>query len=156
MHIKNRSNIEAMMAELSNLIIEATEKRKIYIWQGRNNGWNGECSELKRKAREKLRKWRNNKGRKEKYLKARENYRRKWEEKKKRKTRRRREDNKVPEEQVWRYTNKERRRKTEVSGKIKIHEWKTHFMELLGGCEEKCCKKIKESQRRKKCGEVRK
>ncbi|KAJ3656475.1 hypothetical protein Zmor_015548 [Zophobas morio] len=132
-----------MMVELSNLIVEATEKRKVYIWQGRNNGWNGECSELKRKAREKLRKWKNNKGRKEEYLKARENYTRKCEERKREK--REEEEEKTTkslktEEQVWRYVNKERRRKTEVSGKIKTHEWKTHSMELLGGCEEKCCK----------------
>ncbi|KAJ3656352.1 hypothetical protein Zmor_015436 [Zophobas morio] len=80
-----KEDIEAMIAELSNLIVEATEKRKIYIWQGRNNGCNEECSELKRKAREKLGKWKNNKGRKEEYLKARENYRRKWEERKREK-----------------------------------------------------------------------
>ncbi|KAJ3644290.1 hypothetical protein Zmor_026956 [Zophobas morio] len=42
---------EAMIAELINLIVEAMEKRKIYIWQGRNNGWKEECSELKRRAR---------------------------------------------------------------------------------------------------------
>ncbi|KAJ3664786.1 hypothetical protein Zmor_000329 [Zophobas morio] len=80
-----REDIEAMIAELINLIVEATEKRKIYIWQGRNNGWNGECGELKRKAREKLRKWNNNRGRKEEYLQARENYRRKCEERKREK-----------------------------------------------------------------------
>ncbi|KAJ3663559.1 hypothetical protein Zmor_007810 [Zophobas morio] len=63
--IEVKEDIEVMIGELSNLIVEATEKRKIYIWQRRNNGWNGEWSELKRKAREKLRKWKNNKGRKE-------------------------------------------------------------------------------------------
>ena len=65
--------------------LEAPETRKIYIWQGRNNGWNEECSELKRKTREKLRKWKNNRGRKEKYLQARENYRRKCGERKREK-----------------------------------------------------------------------
>ncbi|KAJ3640367.1 hypothetical protein Zmor_003669 [Zophobas morio] len=130
-----------MIAELINLMEDATEKSKIYIWQGRNNGWNGEYSELRRKAREKLRKWKNNRGRKEEYLRPRENYRRQCEERKRGK---REEEEKtiksLKTEEVWRYINKERRRKTEVSRQIKIHEWKRHFMELFGGCEGKCCK----------------
>ncbi|KAJ3656759.1 hypothetical protein Zmor_015808 [Zophobas morio] len=104
-----------MIAELSN------GKRKIYMWQGRNNRWNGESCELKRKAREKLRKWKNNRGRKEEYLIAKENYRRKWEE---RKSEKREEEKTIKsvktEEEVWTYINKERRRKTEVSYE-KIH-----------------------------------
>ena len=76
---------------------------------------------MKRRAREKLRKWEEIK-------------REKREEEEKTKKFLKTED------EVWRYINEERRRKTEVSGKIKIHEWKRHFMQLLGGCEEKCCK----------------
>ncbi|KAJ3641571.1 hypothetical protein Zmor_028073 [Zophobas morio] len=133
---------EDIEAELINLIEEATEIGKKYVRQGSNNEWNGEYSELKRKPREKLRKWKKNRGRKEEYLKARENYRRKCDESKREK---REELEKTinslkTEEEVWRYINKERRKKTEVSRNIKIHEWKRHFMKLLGGCEENCCK----------------
>ncbi|XP_063918663.1 golgin subfamily A member 6-like protein 7 [Zophobas morio] len=60
-----KEDIEAMMVELSNLIVEATEKKKD-IHMAREEYWmERRRSELKGNAREKLRKWKNNKGRKE-------------------------------------------------------------------------------------------
>ncbi|KAJ3665058.1 hypothetical protein Zmor_000572 [Zophobas morio] len=49
---RHRSRLEKKKFEVKE-DTEATIAELIYIWQGRNNGWNGKCSELKRKAREK-------------------------------------------------------------------------------------------------------
>lgn len=39
------------------------------------------------------------------------------------------------EKEIWDYINRGRKERTPVSEKIKIEEWRKHFMELLNGSE---------------------
>lgn len=41
------------------------------------------------------------------------------------------------ERQIWEHINRERKRKTVVKNKIHLEVWKDHFMNLLGGSEER-------------------
>ncbi|KAH0818734.1 hypothetical protein GEV33_004057 [Tenebrio molitor] len=98
----------------------------------------GKCREGKQAARKKLRNWKKEKATKEEYKRARKRYKLVCKEKKEKK--RMEEEMKMKgiktEEEVWRYTNRERKKKGEiVSDRITMEEWRKHFSELLGGEE---------------------
>ncbi|KAH0816026.1 hypothetical protein GEV33_006765 [Tenebrio molitor] len=102
------------------------------LWK--NEWWDKECREGKQAARKKLRNWKKEKAPKEEYKRARERYKLVCKEKKEKK--RMEEEMKMKEEEVWRYINRERKKKGEiVSDRITMEEWRKYFSELLGGEE---------------------
>jgi hypothetical protein len=89
-------------------------------------------------ARKKLRNCKKEKATKEEYKRARKRYKLVCKEKKEKK--RMEEEMKMKgiktEEEVWRYINRERKKKGEiVSDRITMEEWRKYFSELLGGEE---------------------
>jgi hypothetical protein len=106
------------------------------LWK--NECWDKECREGKQAARKKLRNWKKEKATKEEYKRARKRYKLVCKEKKEKK--RMEEEMKMKgiktEEEVWRYINRERKKKGEiVSDRITMEEWRKYFSELLGGEE---------------------
>ncbi|KAH0818454.1 hypothetical protein GEV33_004337 [Tenebrio molitor] len=111
-------------------------REKMGLWK--NEWWDKECRERKQAARKKLRNWKKEKATKEEYKRARKRYKLVCKEKKEKK--RMEEEMKMKgiktEEEVWRYINRERKRKGEiVSDRITMEEWRKYFSELLGGEE---------------------
>jgi hypothetical protein len=111
-------------------------REKMGLWK--NEWWDKECREGKQAARKKLRNWKKEKATKEEYKRARKRYKLVCKEKKEKK--RMEEEMKMKgiktEEEVWRYINRERKKKGEiVSDRITMEEWRKYFSELLGGEE---------------------
>jgi hypothetical protein len=108
------------------------------LWK--NEWWDKECREGKQAARKKLRNWKKEKATKEEYKRARKRYKLVCKEKKEKK--RIEEEMKMKgiktEEEVWRYINRERKKKGEiVSDRITMEEWGKYFSELLGKTDKK-------------------
>jgi hypothetical protein len=106
------------------------------LWK--NEWWDIECREGKQAARKKLRNWKKEKATKEEYKRARKRYKLGCKENKEKK--RMEEELKMKgikmEEEVWRYINRETKKKGEiVSDRITMEEWRKYFSELLGGDE---------------------
>ncbi|KAH0820667.1 hypothetical protein GEV33_002124 [Tenebrio molitor] len=134
--------INEKVRELSENLKNATEKKEIEIREKmglwKNEWWDKECREGKQAARKKLRNWKKEKATKEEYKRARKTYKLVCKEKKEKK--RMEEEMKMKgiktEEEVWRYINRERKKKGEiVSDRITMEEWRKYFSELLGGEE---------------------
>jgi hypothetical protein len=130
--------INEKVRELSENVKNATEKKEVEIREKmglwKNEWWDKECREGKQAARKKLRNWKKEKAPKEEYKRARERYKLVCKEKKEKK--RMEEEMKMKEEEVWRYINRERKKKGEiVSDRITMEEWRKYFSELLGGEE---------------------
>jgi hypothetical protein len=134
--------INEKVRELSENVKNATEKKEIEIREKmglwKNEWWDKECREGKQAARKKLRNWKTEKATKEEYKRARKRYKLVCKEKKEKK--RMEEEMKMKgiktEEEVWRYINRERKKKGEiVSDRITMEEWRKYFSELLGGEE---------------------
>jgi hypothetical protein len=130
------------LRELSENVKNATEKKEIEIREKmglwKNEWWDKECREGKQAARKKLRNWKKEKATKEEYKRARKRYKLVCKEKKEKK--RMEEEMKMKgiktEEEVWRYVNREKKKKGEiVSDRITMEEWRKYFSELLGGEE---------------------
>jgi hypothetical protein len=134
--------INEKVRELSENVKNATEKKEIEIREKmglwKNEWWDKECREGKQAARKKLRNWKKEKATKEEYKTARKRYKLVCKQKKEKK--RMEEEMKMKgiktEEEVWRYINRERKKKGEiVSDRITMEEWRKYFSELLGGEE---------------------
>jgi hypothetical protein len=113
-------------------------REKMGLWK--NEWWDKECREGKQAARKKLRNWKKEKATKEEYKRARKRYKLVCKEKKEKK--RMEEEMKMKgiktEEEVWRYINRERKKKGEiVSDRITMEEWGKYFSELLGKTDKK-------------------
>jgi hypothetical protein len=111
-------------------------REKMGLWK--NEWWDNECREGKQAARKKLRNWKKEKATKEEYKSVHKRYKLVCKEKKEKK--RMEEEMKMKgiktEEEVWRYINRERKKKGEiVSDRITMEEWRKYFSELLGGEE---------------------
>ncbi|KAH0821572.1 hypothetical protein GEV33_001219 [Tenebrio molitor] len=135
--------IEKMVAELKEVIEKATKKKEVIVrgakGAGKKNGWwDRECEQAKREVVKALRGWRRNKIARSRFLEAKRRYRERCREKKKQK--REREEKEIKEirteREVWKYINRERKRKEPVSEKITIQEWEEYFMRLLEGRKE--------------------
>jgi hypothetical protein len=106
---------------------------------GKKNGWwDRECEQSKREVVKALRGWRRNKIDRSRFLEAKRRYRERCREKKKQKREREEKDIKEirTEREVWKYINRERKKKEPVSEKITIQEWEEYFMKLLEGRKE--------------------
>ncbi|KAH0816691.1 hypothetical protein GEV33_006099 [Tenebrio molitor] len=90
-------------------------REKMGLWK--NEWWDKECREGKQAARKKLRNWKKEKATKEEYKRARKRYKLVCKEKKEKK--RMEEEMKMKgiktEEEVWRYINRERKKKGEIA-----------------------------------------
>jgi hypothetical protein len=135
--------IEKMVAELKEVIEKATKKKEVIIrgskGAGKKNGWwDRECEQSKREVVQALREWRRNKIDRSRFLEAKRRYRERCREKKKQK--REREEKEIKEirteREVWKYINRERKKKEPVSEEIIIQEWEEYFMKLLEGRKE--------------------
>ncbi|KAH0816889.1 hypothetical protein GEV33_005903 [Tenebrio molitor] len=135
--------IEKMVTELKEVIEKATKKKEVIVrgskGAGKKNGWwDRECEQSKREVVKALREWRRNKIDRSRFLEAKRRYRERCREKKKQK--REREEKEIKEirteREVWKYINRERKKKEPVSEKITIQEWEEYFMKLLEGRKE--------------------
>ncbi|KAH0811711.1 hypothetical protein GEV33_011080 [Tenebrio molitor] len=135
--------IEKMVTELKEVIEKATKKKEVIVrgakGVGKKNGWwDRECEQAKREVVKALRGWRRNKIDRSRFLEAKRRYRERCREKKKQK--REREEKEIKEirteREVWKYINRERKKKEPVSEKITIQEWEEYFMKLLEGRKE--------------------
>jgi hypothetical protein len=135
--------IEKMVTELKEVIEKATKKKEVIVrgakGTGKKNGWwDRECEQAKREVVKALRGWRRNKIDRSRFLEAKRRYRERCREKKKQK--REREEKEIKEirteREVWKYINRERKKKEPVSEKITIQEWEEYFMKLLEGRKE--------------------
>lgn len=101
--------------------------------------WDKECSKSKRKVGILLKKWKKGKIQKEEYIKARREWKDLCEEKKRIKSEE--EEAEIREikneNQVWKYFNKDRKKRKTVENNIKEEDWEVHFRGLLGGSETK-------------------
>jgi hypothetical protein len=134
-------DVEKMAAELKEVIEKVKTKKEVTVrgskGAGRTSGlWDRECEQAKKKA---LREWRKNKIDRSRLLEAKRRYRNRCREKKKQK--REREEKEIkeirPEREVWKYTNRERKKKESVNEEITMQEWEDYFMKLLEGRKEK-------------------
>ncbi|TGZ50575.1 hypothetical protein DBV15_11466, partial [Temnothorax longispinosus] len=116
-------------------------KKKIIPWRlGRKEWYNKEWKERKRRLRRLMRDWKKGRIGKEEYVRERkehkewckeQNGRHKIEEEEKIR-------NIKNEAEAWKYINKYRKKKAEgISEQIHMDEWRDHFMEMLGGTEER-------------------
>jgi hypothetical protein len=135
--------IEKMVTELKKVIEKATKKKEVIgrgaKGAGKKNGWwDRECEQAKREVVKALRGWRRNEIDRSRFLEAKRRYRETCREKKKQK--REREEKEIKEirteREVWKYINRERKKKEPVSEKITIQEWEEYFMRLLEGRKE--------------------
>jgi hypothetical protein len=135
--------IEKMVTELKEVIKKATKKKEVIVrgakGAGKKNGWwDRECEQAKREVVKALRGWRRNKIDRSRFLEAKRRYRERCREKKKQK--REREEKEIKEirteREVWKYINRERKKKEPVSEEITIQEWEEYFMKLLEGRKE--------------------
>jgi hypothetical protein len=130
--------IEKMVAELKEVIEKVTKKKEVIVrgskGAGKKNGWwNRECEQSKRQVVKALRELRGNKINRSRFLEAKRKYRERFREKKKQK--REREEKEIKEirteKEVWKYINRERKKKEPVSDEITIEEWEEYLMKLL-------------------------
>lgn len=131
-----------LMEEMTRKIREAIRKKVTKI-EGMKMGWkkqwDKECTERKREARKALRRWKQGKRDKETYIEKRRVYKKMCEEK------RREQQQKMEEEieqlknknDIWKYINRERKRKVGITNKISVDEWRNFFMEQLEGQKHK-------------------
>lgn len=121
-------------------------KKKIGIWKLGNREWHSkEWKREKRYLRTMLRKMKKGKISREDYVKKRKDYKiwckeekRRHEEEEERKIRSIR-----TEKEAWKYINKYRKKRVGIDKEIDLGTWKKHFMELLGGKEERIVRQIK-------------
>lgn len=103
--------------------------------------WDSECREKKREMHKARRRYRKEQveGRHEEFERCRKEYRELCE--KKQEEQKRKEEKEVEkirtEAEAWKFINKRRKKKENVCGNIKMEEWVKHFMEALGGVEER-------------------
>ncbi|XP_033228929.1 uncharacterized protein LOC117180541 [Belonocnema kinseyi] len=117
--------------------MEKKKVKSIRFELGHKNWWDEECSRKKRKARKLYKKWKDNKGSWEAYAHERSKYRKMCEDKEKK-----RKDNELEEiknakteKDIWKYINKQRKKKNSISSGIMIRDWKNYFMDHLEGTE---------------------
>jgi hypothetical protein len=129
--------VEKMVAELREVIEKATRKKEVTVKgskrTGRKNGWWGrECEQSKNEVVKALREWRRNRIDGSRFLEAKRRYRERCKEKKKQK--REREEKEIKEIKtergVWKYINRERKKKESVSEEITMQEWEENFMKV--------------------------
>ncbi|KAJ3632437.1 hypothetical protein MTP99_009448 [Tenebrio molitor] len=132
--------VEKMAAELKEVIEKATTKKEVTVrgskGVGRKNGWwDRECEQSKKEVVKALREWRRNKIDRSKFLEVKRRYRERCREKKKQKREREKKEIKKmrTEREVWKYINRERKKKESVSEEMKMQEWEEYFMKLLEG-----------------------
>ena len=109
------------------------KKQRYRIWRW----WNRKCSKKKRRVKRLLKKWKEDKGEKETYMKERAKFRRMCEQREKAEKELEEIKRAKSEKEIWDYINRGRKKRTSASIKIKIEEWRKHFMELLNGSERK-------------------
>lgn len=133
-----KEEVDEIANELIDKMHEATTKKKIQInqeyWQ-RNKWWDNECRSKKREMRKKLRRWKKDKGTEEEYRTTRKNFRELCERKKTQQAEKEyREIMTIKTEaEIWKYINKEKKRKPGINNDIEMKEWERHFKELLEG-----------------------
>lgn len=147
-----------MMNEMIRKINGAVFKKVMRIrkWKpGAKRWWDKECSEKKREARRALRRWKQGKDERETYIQKRRELKKLFGKKK---------DNLQEKEEreieqlknandIWKYINRERKKRTEITKNISIKEWRKYFVELLEG--EECKQQINNTSKRERSVEER-
>jgi hypothetical protein len=127
-------HVEKMVVELKEAIEKATTKKEIIVKEAKgvgrkNEWWDKEFEQLKKEAVKELREWKRTKIDRNRFLEAKRRYlqrercrekknqKREWEEKDIKEIR--------TEKEVWKYINRERKKKESVSGEIKCKNGKS-------------------------------
>lgn len=131
-----------LMEEMAQKINSAILKRTMRINErkiGWKKWWDRECTESKREARKALRRWKQGRGDRETYSKKRKEYKKICEGKRVGMQERIEEEIKQirNKNDIWKFINRERKRRIGTTKKVKIQEWTRYFMELLEGQERK-------------------
>ena len=114
-------------------------KRKAEEILKNKSWWDKECGRKKREVRKLLRKWKEGKEAKEKYLRESTEFRKICKRKQKEKAKSELEEIRKAktEKEIWRYINKGRKQRIPISEAIGLKEWRKYFMELLNGTDRK-------------------
>ncbi|XP_011868143.1 PREDICTED: uncharacterized protein LOC105562162, partial [Vollenhovia emeryi] len=103
--------------------------------EGKRGWWDEECKSKKREVRKVLREWRKGKGEEREYKGRKKEYKEMCDKKRKEENEKwiRKAAEAKTEGQVWEVINRGRKEGRGVEEGIEMGEWKTYFMELLGG-----------------------
>jgi len=137
-----KEEVQESMKELIEKVKEAISKKKITVkkWRaGRKRWWNRECRLSKIEVNKKLRKYKEGKVKRVEYI---EEKRKHKEVCKENEEKYRREEitkimNLKDENEIWKYIQKERGKRSNMDEGIAKEEWKQHFMNLLEGKDNK-------------------
>ncbi|XP_046145405.1 vicilin-like seed storage protein At2g18540 [Osmia bicornis bicornis] len=133
---KIEEDMEAMIEQFKRGLEKSREKEQ----RSKKKGWwDEECKKRKRELSGVLREWRKGRTEGESYSKAKREYNSLCKDKKREKNKRfiKEVEEARTDREVWRIVNRERKKREQVHANIKEDEWKIHFMNLLGGTEEK-------------------
>ncbi|XP_029054555.2 eukaryotic translation initiation factor 3 subunit A-like [Osmia bicornis bicornis] len=129
-------DMESMMVEFRKGLERGKENNKTQVRKG---WWDEESMRRKKEVRKALRDWRKGRIGGEKYREAKREYNRVCEAKKEKvkKAFEKEARGAKTEGDVWRIINRERKSRGRAKTGIKEEEWRKHFVNLLGGSEEK-------------------
>jgi len=117
------------------LVIKEVKQRRRKI--GHKDWWDKSSTKRKREVKKKYRRWKKGLGAKEDYLEEKRNLK-EWLEKKKKAKKDEEEEvlrRLKNEKEVWKFINRKRIKKERRENNIPKEEWRRHFMEILGGSE---------------------
>ena len=155
------TTVDGKIEELIRTLDGASIKKEINIpdnsHEFKNRWWDKDCRRMKRETRQELRKWKQQKTTKEQYTKSLKLYKQKCAEKKRKW--KEDEEKKIKsiksQEEVWKYINQGRLKKLKIDERIKMSEWRDHFMELLEGKQEEENNQNKARTEEKKENEIK-
>ncbi|XP_071582471.1 uncharacterized protein [Temnothorax nylanderi] len=134
-------SVDRKWEKIKNWILGALVYKEIKIKKRRKIGhkdwWDRSCTRKKREVKRQYRRWRSGKGSKEDYLEGKKGLKG-WLEKKRMEKREREEEElrKLKDEKkIWNYINSRRKKKEWKENNIPKENWRSYFMELLGGSE---------------------
>ena len=128
--------------DLARKINEAIEKKKVVKWTrktGEKRWWDKECKVSKRKVTEAMKNYKKGRIKKEELREEKRRHKAICEEKKQKQEEKDcKEIQEIKNEnEIWKFINKERRKRGVKSEKIDIEDWESYFRTLLDGQEER-------------------
>ncbi|XP_076248106.1 uncharacterized protein LOC143187781 [Calliopsis andreniformis] len=137
-----KEDIEGTWGEIAGKVKSSIKKirRKIIRWKLGKKDWHSRVwGERKRELKKTMRAWKKGKINREEYIGKRKEFRAWCEEEKRRHALE--EEEKIKnirtEAEAWKYINRYRKRRENINETIEVDRWKKHFMELLGGKEDR-------------------
>ncbi|XP_039315229.1 stress response protein nst1-like [Solenopsis invicta] len=136
---KESDTLEEEWEKIKKIVKEAMVKKRIKRRKkelGHKNWWDRSCTRKKREVKRIYKKWRKGRIGRDRYMKEKRNLKELLEKKQTEKRRKEEEElRKMKNEadnEVWKYINRKRGRRTTTDNKIGKEEWRKHFMDLDG------------------------